>query len=73
MYDCQNVLAAFILDCTCMLTVHGLPFLGYAVKPCTEGLHMQSDMNVTGTLWGSYIRGGDTTVYLSVLGPRKPC
>ena len=25
---------------------------------------MQSDMNVTGTLSGSYIKGGDTTVYL---------
>ena len=48
-----------------MPLVHDLPFLGCAVKPCTEGLHVQADMNATGTFWREYVGGGDTTVYLS--------
>ena len=49
----QNVPSSFISDCTCMPIVHSLSFLGCAVKPCTEGVHVHSEMDVAGTFWGS--------------------
>ena len=36
------------LECTCMPLAHGLSFWVVQFKPCVEGIHVQSEMNILG-------------------------